>query len=678
MLASSSVVTLTGIGGVGKTALALRVAVDVQRDSGCVVWFVKLDKVGNPDLLPHAVAEAVGVTDRTTRPAEEAVCDFLANQHALLLLDNCEHLLGAVADLVQRLLTRCPDLKVLSTSRRPLGMLQESVYQLGGLSVPGLDVSSKQELERYDAVQLFVERARSALGGFVITERNEAAVSQICRQLEGVPLALELATARLRAMSPQELADRLGQSIRLLSVDRFGSGRQRTLRACIEWSHDLCTSREQMFWHRLAVFAGSYDIEAIEGICGPWRYSTEAAELVDSLVEKSILLRESFVGRTRFRLPEIFRQFAAEKLVEHDDAAGLTKRHLDWYAGIAAAAETNWFTGTQVIWLTRLKQEHANLQLVLDRCVGGSTRDATATGLRMATSLHHYWWITGRLAEGRYYLSMLRRRPGSLVSDALLLASLRVEMWLALMQVDLDAAQSMLTEFDVVKRRLSAPGHRVLAATRNQIAGTMALCAGDIGLALEQLESARRVFSAAGEHARHAEVLLTLIMCGSVIANYRLANRYGEALLALADAAGEMWFRAYAYWALGVSAWRTGDIDGGAQALLRALVLSQQTEDPVMVVLCMEGLAWAAASDQKWSSAAKFLGAAEKLSPQAANTMIPAYIEYHDSCERAVRQAMGKRQFDGQVKEGWELSLSDLIVLASHDWGSTPGTPHDR
>ncbi len=371
-LAASRLLTLIGMGGVGKTRLALRTAAEVQRAFDDGVWLVELDQLHDPALVAHTIAVTLGLGEQPGQPTITSVTEYLAPRRLLLVLDNCEHLVEACAALTEAVLLAAPDVRVLATSREPLGVRGEATQLVPSLTVPDpQECHSWTELSAYEAVSLFADRAAAVLSGFEVDGGNQDAVVEICDRLDGLPLAIELAAVRLRALSPQQIAQRLSDRYRLLSTELRGAPtRQQTLRSCIEWSYDLCSATERLLWARASVFAGGFELDAAEEICaGDGLAPEDLLDVVTALVGKSILIRDEHRAVVRYRLLETMREFGQDKLRETGQYPALRERHMRWYEQLVRQAEADWVSPRQVAWFGRLDREHANVQVALDYCL---------------------------------------------------------------------------------------------------------------------------------------------------------------------------------------------------------------------------------------------------------------------------------------------------------------------
>ncbi|MET0525607.1 MAG: hypothetical protein ABWZ91_12455, partial [Nocardioides sp.] len=407
-LASSRMVTLVGPGGVGKTRVALRLVETEGRSyrEGC--WVVPLAGVREPELLSATVAGALGL-QAADRPWDvEALADYVAHRSALLVLDNCEHLVSAVGDLVQGLRASCPSVRFLLTSRRPLRLSGEDVIVVPPLAVPGeVTVAAAGAIAHYEAVNLFLDRATSAHSGFQVTPDNAAAVAGLCRALEGMPLAIELAAARVPVMSPEEIRDSLAERLRVLTVGyRDSDERHRSLRACVEWSYHLCSEIEQRFWARSSVFTGGFDLNAAAAICvADDLPAGEVLDIVSSLVDQSILLAEpAGPGHTRYRMLTDIQQFGLERAEKDGELDGMQERHATWCAELVSQFGTEAGGPHQPDWLRLLRLEDANLRTALGYVAGSG--EGAAVGLVMARELDLYWSACGLLDEARHWLEL--------------------------------------------------------------------------------------------------------------------------------------------------------------------------------------------------------------------------------------------------------------------------------
>ncbi len=397
--------TLTGAGGVGKTRLALQVAAQVFEVFKDGVWLVQLASVSDPSLVPQTVASALGVREQAGRPLQATLVDHLQAKHALLLVDNCEHLLTACATLVEALLVACSSLRSLATSREPLGLTGELIYRVPSLSFPDLhDGVSVERLAAHEAVRLFVERAAFALPDFVLTPENAHPVAEICRRLDGIPLAIELAAARVKGASVRQIAARLDDRFRLLARGSTTAlPRHRTLRAAMDWSYDLLSEPERTLLRRLTVFADGWTLEAAEAVCtGDGIAGADVADLLTRLVDQSLAVMERQDGDTRYRLLETVRQYGWEKLTEMGETGPVRERHAHWYLNLAEQAEPMLRGPQQSVWLARLEADHGNLRAALEWSRNGSEdRDQL---LRLAGALWRFWNVRGYLSEGREWL----------------------------------------------------------------------------------------------------------------------------------------------------------------------------------------------------------------------------------------------------------------------------------
>jgi non-specific serine/threonine protein kinase len=415
LLACSRLVTLVGVGGVGKTQLGLRAAANLMDAFPDGVWFVELAPISDAALLPNAVNHALGVSAGARRSHEDALQEFLRTKQLLLLIDNCEHLIEACARLTHQLLVQCPQLKVLATSREALSVPGEVTFAVQPLAVPDpssfrIDPTALQTASENESVRLFIDRARAVRPDFTITMSNATAVAEICLRLDGIPLAIELAAARAKALGPQEILSRLDDRFRLLTGGgRAVLPRQQTLRATIDWSYDLLTEPERALFRRLSVFAGGCTLAAAE-VVGNARGSAAASvlDLLSHLVDKSLVIAREGGVESRYNLLETVRQYGDTRLREADESGLARDAHLGYFLQFAKAAEPHLRDTGQGEWLQRLQAETDNLRAALEwACSAGRTQ----SGLALARVLGSFWHIRSDYSEGRYWLQRIEELP---------------------------------------------------------------------------------------------------------------------------------------------------------------------------------------------------------------------------------------------------------------------------
>jgi len=384
--------SLTGAGGAGKTRLALQAAADLIDEFPDGVWFVELAPLTDPGLIPQTVASVLGLREEAGRPVMAMLSDYLRAKTTLLVLDNCEHLIADCAKFADTILHAAPKVKILATSREALGIAGEVVCRVPSLSLPPKDLPGLQDLaslSQYEAVRLFIDRALAVQPDFSVTNTNAPAVAQICHRLDGIPLAIELAAARVKAVSVEQIAARLDDRFRLLTGgSRTALPRQQTLRATIDWSHSLLTEAERVLLRRLSVFAGGWTLDAAQAVCSCDPVcADDVLDLLAHLVDKSLVLFDLGDGQARYRMLETIRQYARDKLLESAEAATVRERHLSYYLKLAQYAEPKLHGPEQFEWLGRLDNEHDNLRAALECSLAGGQADQ---GLELASALLRY------------------------------------------------------------------------------------------------------------------------------------------------------------------------------------------------------------------------------------------------------------------------------------------------
>ncbi len=449
-LQTARLLTLNGTGGIGKTRLAIEVAARWAQETGNPAWFVALDSRHDPELVPQTVAAALGMRDQRGRAPLDTLLRWLRAARGLVVMDNCEHLVGAVAAVVQALLLECPHIRVLATSRTVLGVPGEATWRVPSLQLP--DPGSAPDLAalgRVEAVRLFVERATLADPAFRLSEHNAEPVAGICRWLEGIPLAIELAAARARVLAPSQMLTRLEDAHGLLTGGSvMAAARHRTLHATIEWSYELLEPAERTVFAMLSVFSGGFQLEAAEAVAG-----YDVLELVTGLVDHSLVIAApNSVGEMRYRVLEVLRQFGRARLKESGALQHALLRHALYYADFAELAEAELMGPNQIRWMGLLRHERENLRAALAwslRAAGATDDpgDRLRIGLRLAAELWYFWYADGALVEGRRWLEGLSSRQDALPpgqqSSALKARALAGAAWLAYVQSHHQAATSL-------------------------------------------------------------------------------------------------------------------------------------------------------------------------------------------------------------------------------------------
>jgi predicted ATPase/DNA-binding CsgD family transcriptional regulator len=650
-------------------------------------FLVQLSSLQDPDLLVSTVAAALGLPEQTAPARVEALLSHLRDKRLLLILDTCEHLIDACAMFADALLRGADGPRLLATSRQTLDIPGEVVYPILPFAVPD---------SGGDAVVLFTDRARAAMPRFAVSDENRAKVVELCRGLDGIPLAIELAAVRLRAVGIEDMLARLGDRMRLLGVGhRQADVRHQTLRATIQWSHDLCSPSERLLWARLSVFAGEFSLEALERVCGG--DGLDPVELVDTLVrlvDKSIVIRvDGAEGGARYRLLDTIREFGAELLA---DPGLYRRRHRDYYLAVAREFDAAFIGPGQVGWVRRITAELGNLRLALECCLAppGATASPGTTpppgdaplpgvtalavdpgpaletgpadaeaeaGLELATSLWGFWASASRPGEGRYWLSRMMERAPS--QSARRVKALWLASWFKDAQGERGDTQSMLAEARSIAVGIgdevslawvdgftahARAHHGDLSGVTDAYAGVLARMTrlGDLGgICINSLNKA--IFhELSDEHAQ------CIAECG------RLLARLPE---------GECWLRGWGLWVKSIALWRTGERTEFAECQQSGLRLRLRFGDMLGLAPCLEGLSWLAAADGDFPRTARLLGAADRMwravasVPRFGMTRLDAE---HATVERRARDALGDRRYDREYAAGAAFSTDEVVRYA--------------
>ena len=661
LLSASRLVTLTGPGGVGKTRLAHRVGTQVGGAFPDGVWLVEVAELTDPALLAVTVAETFGLRQESVSEGPQTLATFLADKQPLLVLDNCEHLVAACARLADTLLRACPRLHILTTSRQPLWIAAEVTLAVHPLSVPDPQTPlTAATLADYESATLFVDRAAAALPGFALTDANCGTIAALCRMLEGMPLAIELAAARLRALSPEQIVDRLADRYQLLTSGvRDSPPRQRSLRALVDWSWELCTEPERTLWSRLSVFAGGLELDAAEAVCSGGDLDPDMIlDLIASLVDKSILLRVEAGPTVRYRLLEVIREYGLARLRDCGDEAEQRRRHCRWYAHLAAWGDAHWVSPGQADLLRRFRQEQANLRAALELAV---TEGPPEIALRLAADLQLHWFVRGSLSEGRHWLDRALAMPGP--DHGARVKALWVTAWICVVQGDPDRASRLLDE----AQHLAHLSSRTDAAYLLLVRGIIHLFTGDPAVALPLFEQAlpqfRQSETRSGELWALAVLGIAQGMTGRPRDGYADLTRCHD----LAAMHGDVWWRTFALWALSLLQWCEGDLPEATTTAKRGLRVGQRVEgEQFAVALSIEVLAWAAGAEDLDERAALLFGAAQRMwsAMRTSLAVFQRLNEFHDESVSRVRSRFGSVAFEAALRRGGELSPDEVFDLA--------------
>jgi len=712
----SRLVTITGPGGIGKSRLAVQVAAGALDGTGDGVWLVELAPVADPDLVASTVAAVLGVREEPGRPVLGTLADAVGDRSLLIVLDNAEHVLGAAAKLAETLLRSCPRAYLLVTSREPLGISGEHVFRVPSLPVPPAGLAEPGRLAAFESVQLFAERAAMHRQGFALDDGNAAAVAAVCVRLDGIPLALELAAARLGSLSVSEISSRLDQRFRLLtSGSRTALPRHQTLRALIDWSYDLLNPQEQMVLDRLSVFAGGWTLEAAEAITsqdgtgggtGEWQVLDQLAALVD----KSLVQAEEIDGSTRYRLLETVRQYAAEHLARRPGSELDQTRaaHRDYYLALVETASTHLRGPNQAGWLDRLEAEFDNIRAALAFSVADP--GSAEPGLRLAAGLRWFCNMRGHGGEVLEALNLLLERPdaripnliraralivschlcdqfgddsaatliadealriaGDLAADALAADALSQLSWFRYEHGDLPAARAHIDRAVGLARATRDP--RLIA----DILGRRAVFeaeAGDLAAAFADQQETLTLSRAAGDNYRLAITLANLGVDELGAGELQAARAHLQEASMLADDLGYPNLSPALLQNLGFVDLIDADPRTARRHFLGSLDTARITGIRSFAHNALLGLALAAGADGDPTVAAILHGVADEHYEQAGRVFQAVEAGLRDRDHAHLRATLGDAAFEAAYTHGRTLSQADAIALATAAAEADPG-----
>jgi non-specific serine/threonine protein kinase len=703
-LASTRLLTLTGAGGSGKTRLALEVARRLVAKYPDGVWLVELAPLSEGALVPKEVAEALGVPERPAQPLADTLAEVLRDRELLLLVDNCEHLLETTAHLIDSLLDSCPHLSILATSREAIGVEGEARWLVPPLSVPEYGPSS-EELGVYESVRLFVERAGGRDPSFSLNPQNARAVAEICGRLEGIPLAIELAAARVGTLSLEQISERLGSSLDFLTRGgRTAEPRQRTLKGALDWSHELLSESEKVLFRRLSVFAGGWTLKTAETVAsGDGVEEGEVLDLLSGLVEKSLVLAEEHEGvGVRYRMLEPVKQYAREKLEEAGESATVRRRHADFFLALAQRARPELRGPEDRKWLERLEREHDNMRAALSFALES---DEAEMALRMAGALGTFWHMHSHSDEGRTWLEVaLARDKGAPV--VVRIRALEALYWLAHDRWDHDRAEAIARE--AMELSADAEIEDSLAASLRIMSAGPAWVRGDYGRGRELLEQSLRISREAGDRILVAEALLQLAATAWGMGNTERGKEIYEEGIILCREAGYTFRLPDFLFSLGYQLLLEGDYERGAAlneeavAICRehgykrslnfaldnlgwatllqgdhararsfyeeSLGISKELGDKACASESLDGLACIAGATGEPARAARLFGAAEAMRDTLSEAVVfqhtPEEAAWREPSRARARSRLGETAWEGTLSEGQAMGLKEAIEYA--------------
>jgi non-specific serine/threonine protein kinase len=644
-------VTLTGPGGTGKTRLALQAARELAREHPNGVWFVSLAPVRDADHVPAAIAQTLGVRESAGQPLVPSLAAFLADRRVLLVLDNFEQVIDA-APLVSDLLARCPALSVLVTSRTPLRLYGERVYGVPPLALPDLEQHSPpDQLARIEAVRLFVERAQAVRSDFTLTPDNAAAVAGVCARLDGLPLAIELAAARSRLLSPQALLDRLDRRLPLLvGGPRDAPVRQQTLRDTIAWSHDLLGPEEQRLFGQLSVFVGGWVIAAAEAVCdADLDMLTGHAALVDHSLVRQVELDD---GTSWFTMLETIREFAHERLAASGDANHLHQRLAGYLRQHFEAIWLDWGNANATRWLRQCERERDNLRSALAWAVVHDPE----TALRLTVAVVSYWWQRGQFSEARRWFE-LGLRPADRVSDAARANALVYAGMMATEQGDVVEGQRLAEEGLALARLLGADETAALGLV---VLARIAVQTQDLVHAALLYEQSVLLFRATGGRwfgGTLGELSWVLIYLG----HYDHAARFIVEALDESRRLGDAQSIAHNLNYSALLALRRGDQRRAHELLVESVTVQRPLRAPVTVAQTLEVCGWLACDQAQPERAARLLGAASKVRETMGTPLYPADRGQHDAYVRRAQAQIDAAAWDRAWAAGQALSMDEAL-----------------
>lgn len=663
LLDEARLVTVVGVGGVGKTRCALRIAALLEKRYCDGVWLVELSSLHDPELLEHALVDALGLTDHTGRPPRAALLEHLAERRLLLVIDGFEHLVDACAELVRELLRRAPRLTVLTAGRLPLDVEGEATFPLAPMSED-------------DALALLTERARAVRPEFRPAAGGLEVARELCRRLDGIPLALELAAGRLRVLSPEQVLRRLDDRFRLLTGSRRSAlARHQTMRTAIGWSHELCAPGQRLLWARLSVFAGQFDLEAVEYVCsGPDLPADSVLDVLSGLLAQSVVAREDSAAGTRYRMLDTVREYGAEWLAATGDTERLRRRHRDWFLGLATWCELDWFSARQREVAARVESELPNLRQAMECSL--ECPDEAHLAQYLAGTLWFFWVGCGRLSEGRHWLEHVLEEETPY--DASRLKALWVLGHVAVLQGDPVGAVSALQE---CRDEAERTGDATAPAYAVHRMGCLALVTDDMGRAQELLREALGRYRDLGE--LNSNVLMAQVELAMAVGfggDLDGAAAICDEVRDICEDHGERWTLSYALYVLAFAALERDRPERARTLLRESLAIGHAFNDLLGSALVLELLALVTVVEGEAAEAAVLQGAADRIWPSVGLPLFGSayYGRPRTRCEERARRELGDARYEAERHTGSRLAPGAAVERALAGRAADRPAPADR
>ncbi|MCX5208456.1 LuxR C-terminal-related transcriptional regulator [Kitasatospora sp. NBC_00240] len=663
-LSEARMVTLAGVGGVGKTRLAVRVATELRRAFADGVWFIDLSTVLDRAALGSSVLRALRIGDQSDRDPTEVISEFLRERQMLLVLDNCEQIVDACAALIDAVIRRAPLVRVLATSRERLWVTGEYVWQVPPLFVSGPDLDtdlarSSPAPARYPALVLFAERAAAVGGGSAVRE-DWPDVARLCRRLDGLPLAIELAAVQTRVFTPGQLVRRFDERLGSVgTLDRAIPARHRTLEAAIDWSHDLCSPQERLLWARSSVFAGWFGLDAAEGVCSSEDLPRERVlDLVAGLVDKSILVHEEHLGEVQYRLLETLAQYGRDRLRAAGQEGELLRRHRDWHLHLAEQMATQWHSAEQLSWSRRLRRDYPNLRAAMEYCL--STPGEEHAGMRFTAALLPYWHGSGQLIEGRLWLER------ALATDSEpTLARFMTQRTLSSIcstQRDFAAAEAALQGCRTLARHLHDP---LIDARTLATEAQLAVLRDDYAAGVAHTQAALAIPEYGGIPER-AEALCTLTIAHAMLGHYDEAVTAHEEAERCSAKCGERYFLCWSLVGRSIAEFGAGEHSSVIRYTRKAVAIAREFTNSIGMVTALILLVCSTVAADDSARGAVLLGARQRICRAfgIADAAQGAERDLLDAATAQIRAELGEALYEAGVTRGLSFDFDEAVDYA--------------